>query len=391
MGINMNINFPIGFHEFHKDEGINFQLNRFYASGIFSYDEIMQIGSRVTDFESWVALFLELAKKSEAEGNMEKCATCYRAAQFYTLGDSRDEQGQLLKISLYEKCFSAYEKAFQKEEDLKYERIPFENTYVPVYIMKHETDAKGTIVMHGGYDSFVQEFLRYVIYLYQAGYNVYMFEGPGQGEVLCRCKLKMTPEWEHCVSAVLDYYKLFDVTLIGISLGGYLATRAAAFEPRVKRLIMYDLIYDFYGALKARMAPAAGKLIDYLTKHPKHFLWKAVENRMNKVYFVKWLFGQGYHIYENVHNPCEYFNCIKQYNTREISGMIWQDTLVLAGASDIYTVFLKEQETALTKAKSVTTRLFTKEEHADHHCQMGNVKLVLDVMINWIEEVSENA
>lgn len=387
----MSTTFPVGFHQFHKDEGINFQLNRFYSSGIISYDEIMDIGRRVTGFESWIELFLDLAQKAQADGEMEKCATCYRAAQFYTLGDSKDENGELLKLSLYEKCFAAYEMAFQDKENLKYERVPFGKAYLPVYSMLHEQDAKGTIVMHGGYDSFVQEFLRYVFYLYESGYNVYMFEGPGQGEVLCRCKLPMTPEWEHCVSAVLDYYQLSDVTLIGISLGGYLATRAAAYEHRVTRLVMYDLIYDFYGALKSKVSPTAGKLLDYLTQHPKHILWKLVEKKMNQVYFLKWLFGQGYHIYENVHTPCEYFNCIKQYHTRELSAQIRQDTLVLAGASDIYTVFLKEQEEALTHARSVKTRLFTKEEQADSHCQMGNVKLVLDEITKWIEEVSENA
>lgn len=256
--------------------------------------------------------------------------------------------------------------------------------------MKHTTRAKGTIVMHGGYDSFMQEFLQYAMYFYELGYNVYFFEGPGQGEVLYRCNIKMTTEWEHCVSAVLDYYKLNDVTLIGISLGGYLATRAAAFEPRVKRLVMFDLIYDLYGSIKTRMGKIGGKLLDYLTEHPQNILWKIIEKPMNHVYFLKWLFEQGYYIYENIHTPYEYFNCIKQYNTRSISADIRQDTLVLAGESDLYTVYLKEQVEALVNAKSVKSRLFTKEEHADQHCQIGNTKLVLDVIVEWIEEVQNN-
>lgn len=43
----MTTNFPVGFHDFHKDEGLNFQLNRFYTSGILIYDEVNEIGSRV--------------------------------------------------------------------------------------------------------------------------------------------------------------------------------------------------------------------------------------------------------------------------------------------------------------------------------------------------------
>jgi hypothetical protein len=43
---------------------------------------------------------------------------------------------------------------------------------------------------------------------------------------------------------------------------------------------------------------------------------------------------------------------------------------------------------ALLNAKSVTDKIFTKEEHAQNHCQIGNIKLALDTMLKWIEEKS---
>lgn len=87
--------------------------------------------------------------------------------------------------------------------------------------------------------------------------------------------------------------------------------------------------------------------------------------------------------------PFEYFNHIKQYNTRDISSLITQDTLVLAGESDIYTIYYQDQLDALVNAKSVTGRLFTKEESADHHCQIGNLPLVLKTMDEWIRKEKE--
>ena len=93
-----------------------------------------------------------------------------------------------------------------------------------------------------------------------------------------------------------------------------------------------------------------------------------------------------YAIYENISTPCEYFNHIRKYNTRDISKRITQDTLVLAGEADIYTVFYQKQLDALVNAKSVTGRLFTAEENADHHCQVGNMGLLLDTITEWIEE-----
>lgn len=108
---------------------------------------------------------------------------------------------------------------------------------------------KGWILVHGGYDSFNQELYPFCKTFNNAGYDVILFEGPGQGATLYNYNMVLTHEWEKPVSKVLDYYGIDDVTLIGISLGGYLAARAAAFEKRIKRVILYDIIYDFfYGA-----------------------------------------------------------------------------------------------------------------------------------------------
>ena len=43
---------------------------------------------------------------------------------------------------------------------------------------------------------------------------------------------------------------------------------------------------------------------------------------------------------------------------------------------------------ALTNAESVAARVFTKQEQAHNHCQIGNTGLALDVMVKWIEEKS---
>jgi hypothetical protein len=67
-----------------------------------------------------------------------------------------------------------------------------------------------------------------------------------------------------------------------------------------------------------------------------------------------------------------------------------QDVLLLAGAEDRM-VPLKEYEKnrqGLTSARSVTGRIFTSEEHAQNHFQVGNIKLALDVILKWIEEKS---
>lgn len=380
----MIMRFNVGFYDFSTDVGMNFQLNRFYSTGVLDYEELMEIGRQARDFETWISLFTEAGKKAEKEGNLKKAAQCYRAAQFYTMNDAKNENGESLKKILYEKCMSLYDAYYGSIEQLKYERIPYQNGYLPVYYIKPE-HPRSIVVLHGGYDSFVQEFLDFLLYFAEQGYETYFFEGPGQGEVLMCCGIQMTPEWEHCTSAVLDHFQLEDVTLIGISLGGYLAPRAAAYDQRIQRVVMYDLIYDFYGSITQKMGEKKARFFDYMTAHPRNILWRWLEKKLNENIFLRWLLGQGYAIYENVHTPCEYFNCIKQYNTREISGMLTQDVLVLAGTGDLYTIYYEDQLKALTNARSVTGRLFTEAECADHHCQIGNLKLALETIEGWIE------
>ena len=380
--------FQTGYLEFSENVGMNFQLNRFYSMGVMEKAELMEIGRKATDFEKWIALFMETGEKAASEGNHLKAAVCYRAAHFYALSEAKDSDGHPLKEMLYETCMEHFDAYYRSFPEIQYQRIPYQSGYLPVYSIKPD-HPKGIIVLHGGYDSLIQEFLSFLPYFGQKGYETYFFEGPGQGEVLMRCHIRMTPEWEHCTSAVLDHFNLDNVTLIGISLGGYLAPRAAAFDKRIQRVVMFDLIYDFYGAITQKMGEKKAKLFDFMTAHPHNLLWKWLEKKLNENYFTRWLLGQGYAIYENVHTPCEYFNCIRQYNTRRISPLLTQDVLVLAGTDDLYTIYYEEQLKALTNARSVTGRLFTEEECASHHCQIGNLQLALETIENWIERTTD--
>ena len=81
------------------------------------------------------------------------------------------------------------------------------------------------------------------------GYSVLLYEGPGQGQAL-RNGLKFLPEWERPTKAVLDdflcsHLRPPKMVLIGMSMGGYFAPRAAAFEPRIDGVVAFDTCFDF--------------------------------------------------------------------------------------------------------------------------------------------------
>ena len=84
------------------------------------------------------------------------------------------------------------------------------------------------------------------------------FEGPGQGGVIRKQKIPFRYDWEKVVTPVMDYAlsrKEMDpsrISLMGISMGGYLAARAAAFEDRIAACVLYNGVYDGYDAFAAR-------------------------------------------------------------------------------------------------------------------------------------------
>ena len=95
-------------------------------------------------------------------------------------------------------------------------------------------------------------------------------------------------------------------------------------------------------------------------------------------------------------NRTDSFGLLKSINIGQLneenlhSELVKQDVLILSGRKDHFIPFKmhKMQVKALTNAKSVTARVFTKEEHAQNHCQIGNIGLALDTMIDWIEKKS---
>lgn len=55
---------------------------------------------------------------------------------------------------------------------------------LPVMSAKAIGTGRGKILLHGGNDSYIEEFFDALCYLQDRGFDVYLFEGPGQGGCL---------------------------------------------------------------------------------------------------------------------------------------------------------------------------------------------------------------
>lgn len=374
--------FPIAnFHHFHRDANINYQLNRFLLPGLENV--FAEIGRQIENFDDWKRLFLAKASSCEAEGETNCAMGLYRAAEFFMSPGDPD------KTIAYEKFVSLF---YQAKEHRNLERIavPYGPSHLHGFRVTPAGTGKGTILMHGGFDSFSEEFYAFGAAMCESGYEVVMFDGPGQGATLLHEKLPMTYEWEKPVAAVLDYLGADNVTLIGMSLGGYLAVRAAAFEPRVQRVIAYDVMLDFFACVTSRRGKVAESLIRGLVK----LRWSPMLNAIVRVMmkrdlYSRWGIAQGMHVM-GCKTPYEFFLKLREYNGYAVSGRVAGDVLIMAGAEDHFVPLAQffEQLKLLTSAKSVTGRIFTSKEQAQSHCQVGNFGLAAGYMLGWIEDHS---
>jgi pimeloyl-ACP methyl ester carboxylesterase len=271
------------------------------------------------------------------------------------------------------------------------ERIPYENGWLPTYDLRPEHAPMGpTVLLFGGFDSYIEEFLPMLAAIVAAGYRVVAFEGPGQGSALEEAGLTLTREWEHPVSTVLDHYRLDDVTAVGISLGGGLVIRAAAFEPRIKRAVAFDILDDKLEVLGGQIAPGITPVIRaLLAMRARPVINTAARFAAARRPVSRWGLWQGMHI-TGTSTAFDFLQFARTVNTRTISSQVTADTLLLAGADDHYVPLhqLRRQAGNLTAARSVTTRVFTEAEQASNHCQVGNFGACVREILSWSESVS---
>lgn len=105
------------------------------------------------------------------------------------------------------------------------------------------------VIMAMGLDSAKEEMQTNEQVFLDRGLATLAFDGPGQGEA--EYNLPIYPEYEEPVAAVLDFLEQRDdvdaarAGIWGVSLGGYYAPRAAAFEKRLKACVSLTGPFDF--------------------------------------------------------------------------------------------------------------------------------------------------
>jgi len=377
-----------------------------YGGSLFG--EVLAVASRITpgDYDSWYdawnAAADRIAKEAadqlsrdhgiSARDSFLRATSYYQSSEFFLHGDPRDPR----IARAYRLSVDCYKQSAKLNDPLiEPVAIPYERTTLPGYF--HHADKTGqprpTLIMHTGFDGSAEEMhvsgARAAV---ERGYNVLAFDGPGQYGPLHREGLVFRPDWEKVVTPVVDFalkqpsVDSKRIALMGISLGGYLAPRAAAFEHRLAALIANDGIYDFGAPFRTAVPPEKWELFEKALKAEEApQIDQLLENQMKASPTARWAYAHGMWA-TGTKSPRAFVAKALDYNLKDgVAEAIACPTLVCDAENDL---FLKGQPQVLydhlTCRKTMVR--FTTAEGAGAHCQVGASRLAFARIFDWLDE-----
>jgi dipeptidyl aminopeptidase/acylaminoacyl peptidase len=194
----------------------------------------------------------ELARAAEAQGRSRsageawvRAALSYHFAKFVWMVDME------LHDDAERRAIAALANA-HRHLDPTAERIeiPFDGFTMAANIRRPAGGGRPPlVVLLPGLDSTKEEFFYWEKVFLDRGMATLSLDGPGQGEV--SAKSFIYPNYEVAVTAALDAIQgredvdLERIGIVGVSLGGYYAPRAAAYEKRIKAAVAVGGPFNF--------------------------------------------------------------------------------------------------------------------------------------------------
>ena len=384
--------------------GFNYELTRGVSiqnAGAAEFGECMETMGRIkdNDFGSWIKewektadFVADYARRQQENGDKAsakkaflRASNYYRMACFYaTHDDPRHRKLWEKSVAYFHDMIALLDQPVERID------IPFENAKLPGYYIPSGLPDRPTLIAIGGFDSTKEEVYCWVgESAREYGWNCLIFEGPGQwGALMNNPGLVFRPDYEKPVGAAVDYLMARDdidkekIAIIGYSMGGYLSVRGAL-DPRIKACIPNTLVVDCGASARAGMKGMVkyeafmNKMFNFLMKMNTPARWGFQHSA--------WTLGISNAIeWVTVYEPFTLLGFEEQLKGKPILFMFSEDDIMDAAApsKDIVTGLL-DYIRSLDCPRYV--RLFSIQEGASSHCQMGGLSYAQAAIFGWLE------
>ncbi len=372
------------------------------GQGMADIGECLDTASRIEadDESSWFAEWLKTAdrvrgaaEKSLKGGHELSAGEAYlRAANYYRaalIHYSYREDPRVIETS--RSSVACFEKALAllpiPAEPVK---IPYEGTTLPGYFFRSPIAAERApvLIFHQGFDAWPEETRWVWAGAIKRGYHCLLFHGPGQGLALRLQGLAFRPDWEKVITPVVDFALSLPgvdperIILKGLSFGGALAPRAAAFEKRIKVCIANPGVLNWGEAMYEHFEDYPG-VLELLDVSPAAF--DAAAEGLTRVWPVAgWWFREAAWKHDAA-SPADLMMKLREYDNEGVADRIECRVLIMDGTAEDATPGQAEKlYDALSSPKDYM--LFTAEDTGLLHCQTGALSVASQRMFDWLDE-----
>lgn len=394
--------------KFFDHEPFNFEFQ--FALGGVAYGagdlgEMLSTADRIVDADAdswcqeWTATAQRVASTADAgarSGHLVSARAAYlRAATYYAVAlsavDGTQDASALLGPTFAEhrRCFDAYVSLLDPPAERV--EIPYEAASMPGYLFRPSTaqDPRPTLIMNNGSDGPVTSLWPPVSAGGVArGYNVLVFDGPGQQSMLFERGVPFRHDWEYVITPVVDFLLARPqvdparIVLYGISQAGYWVPRALAFERRIAAGIADPGVYDAFAPWWDALPVELRRLLDAGDKPGFDRLFEDGMRAATPAQRQNWDWRAKPY---GLQSPFDVFTAARRYRLADVVERITTPMLITDPAGE---QFWPGQSQQLFQHLRGSKQLisFTAHEGADRHCEPMARSLLEQRMFDWLDQ-----
>ena len=316
----------------------------------------------------------EQAVEAEKAGHVRTAGQKYLRAAVYVCQAERMQSASAPgRNAIYQHCLDLIQKSFDLV-DPRTSRVsvPFEGSLLPAYFTDASTDGAPApcMIMWNSLDSTKEHMYTsgWPAEMAARGISTLMVDCPGSGEALRFLGLTSRVETEDWAAACVDYLESrpdvdsYRIGLVGWSLGGYYAPRAAAFEKRLKLVVAWGANHNWGDVQKKRLEREGENPVPHYWEH------------------VLWVWG-----FDDVEKFIEYAEGV------HLNGVVDKITvpfLIAHGENDrqIPVEYAHQSYDQAVNSPKRELRIFTVEEGAAEHVGLDHMPHINAFVADWVED-----
>ena len=322
---------------------------------------------------------MKLAERVERLGDVDTQANhplsagrkYLRAGLYYLLAERMPSHKDPRRLIAYKRGIEVYAKGLKaRREPVEFVEVPYGEHRLPAYFMRAPVNGRAPCMVH--FDGF--DVTKEIIYsavgeeYRRRGISLLIVDHPGVGAALRLSNLHSSPHTERPAKASVDYLSTRPdvdpdrIGIVALSLGGYYAPRAAAFEKRFKCCVAWGAIFDFGAAFEARVGGTNEPSVPGFVDH------------------AQWVFG--------TKNLDETRAVTKQMTLENVADKITCPLLIVHGENDRQIPLWHAEKTYAhaVNSKDRELKIFHLADGGAEHCGADNGGLIVDYITDWVAE-----